>query len=95
MRVKLYRNIFFHSAETGLIAKEVVKEYDGVPPIKGAVLEDSAWHRNDEVLVDSILINTDEPDCYHVDLTPKEADSAERVKSYAEMTELHGWKPLY
>lgn len=95
MRVKLSRNIHFHSHQDGFVSKTILKEYEGVAPIVGAVLDDSAWGRHDIVKIETIYINTDEPDCYYVELTDKEVDSKERVQSYVEMAKHHDWECRY
>lgn len=94
MRVKLSRTIHFHSHQDGFVSNTITKEYDGVAPVIGAELDDSAWHRNDRVTIESININTDEPDHYYVELTSKKVDSKDQVQKYVEMAKLHGWKPL-
>ncbi|MCH7291007.1 hypothetical protein MMP65_05970 [Acinetobacter sp. ANC 3926] len=94
MRVKLSRTIHFHSDQDGFVSNIVFKEYDGVAPVIGAELDDSAWHRNDLVKIEKININTDEPDHYYVELTSKEVNSKEQVQKYVEIAALHGWKPL-
>lgn len=95
MTTKLSRNIYFSAPGEGLTAKTIYKNFDGVAPVKGAILDDTAWHRNDVVKIEEIYINTEEPGHYHVELTPKKMEIASDVNRYAEMTKSHGWRTEY
>ena len=94
MSVILSRTIHFHSPQDGFISNTITKSYEGVAPIVGAELEDSAWHRNDIVKIETIYINTDQPNHYYVELTSKKVESKDQVQRYVEMAKHHGWNPL-
>lgn len=89
------RRIYFSAPGAGLTAKDVHKRIEGVAPIVGAVLDDSAWHRNDEVKILNVIISTSEPDVYYAELTPKQVEIATDVQRYVEMTKSHGWSSNY
>ncbi|MDV7634942.1 hypothetical protein R4796_01050 [Acinetobacter baumannii] len=92
MRVKLSRIIHAHPTDSGFKSETITKEIEGVAPVLGAELSDSAWHRNDTVKIESIIIDTNEPDQYYVELTSKELTTYEQIHSYVEMAKLHGWE---
>lgn len=93
MKVILRRNIFFHSASTGLISKVVFKVYNWeVPPVIGATVDDSAWHRNDITKIESIFIEADIGDAYYVDLNPLIVENPSLINKYVEIAESHDWR---
>ncbi|MGE8601209.1 MAG: hypothetical protein ACN6N2_17880 [Acinetobacter calcoaceticus] len=94
MRAILSRIIHAHPADSGFQFETIIKEFEGVAPIIGAELSDSAWHRNDKVKIESIIIETIHPDQYYVELTSKELTSYDEIQRYVEMTKQHGWQTL-
>ena len=96
MNVRLTRNIYHHSPNTGLTSITVFKDYKwDVPPVIGAIVDDSAWHRNDTTHIESININAEEGDLYYVELNSREVEEVEHVKKLVETSMLHGWEDLY
>ncbi|MPN18543.1 hypothetical protein SDC9_165903 [bioreactor metagenome] len=96
MKFTLVRNIYFHSREDGLISKHVSKVVESdVSPRIGYTFEDSAWHRNDVVKAEDVLIDTETGQCTVV-LNPKNVAAASDVeKVYKLVVEHHGWKDAY
>ena len=93
MKVRLARNIYHHSSETGLTSKTVFKDYEwDILPIIGATIDDSAWHRNDIPKIENINIITDEGNIYYVELTAKKVDDASYVNKIVDIVKLHEWK---
>lgn len=95
MKVRLSRNIYFHSHEAGLVSVFVYRDYDwSVIPVIGLTVEDSAWHRNDITVIEEVSINSEEGDMYYVTLNPLKVDEEDLVARYVEIVSHHGWKPL-
>ncbi|MDZ5605201.1 hypothetical protein SJI00_20730 [Pseudomonas sp. RP23018S] len=93
MKYTAVRRIHFHSEETGLVSQYVAKEIESeIPPQKGYVIDDSAWHRNDRPEIEEVEIDAGSGACT-VQLAPIKAQSAEAVER-AFNTILHhdGWK---
>lgn len=96
MKVRLTRNIYHRTSETGLTSKTVFKDFEWeVPPVIGATVDDSAWHRKDQTHIESINIIADEGNLYYVELNSRELDELTHVDKLIATSELHGWKPLY
>lgn len=96
MKVRLTRRFFHHSQETGLTSKTVFKDYDwNVPPVIGAEVDDSAWHRKDPTMIESINIIADEGNLYYVELNSREVEELDHVTKLVDVAVLHGWKILY
>ena len=95
MKFTIVRNIFFHSPNTGLVARHVCKEVNSeVAPQIGFEFEDSAWHRKDPIRAESISIDAATGNCT-VTLNPKEVgDAAEVEKVYQLVVQHHEWKSL-
>lgn len=96
MKVRLTRNIYHHSPETGLTSKTVFKDYEWkIPPVIGATVDDSAWHRNDTVKIDEINITADEGNEYFVTLSSRHVDDISHVDKLVDTAKLHDWAVLY
>ena len=92
MKIRLTRNIYYSAPGEGLTSSMVYKDYDWeLVPILGAVVDDSAWHRNDITKIESININAEEGNIYYVELNPKEVGVITDVKRYVEIVKHHGW----
>lgn len=95
MKVRLTRSIYHHSSETGLTSKIVFKDYEWeIPPVIGATIDDSAWHRHDTVKIDEIHITTDQGNEYFVTLSPKKVDDISHVDKLVGIVKLHDWAVL-
>lgn len=96
MKVRLARDIFHHSPEAGLTSKTVFKDYEWeIPPVVGATVDDSAWHRNDTVEVVEINITSDEGSEYFVTLSSRKVDDISHIDKLVDTVKLHGWEILY
>lgn len=91
MLVKLIRVVNFDSYETGSVLRTTEKIYEGVAPILGAVVLDPAWSHDEGVKVESITIDTENPNIYEVDLTTKKASSKDKVFEYVEYASKYNW----
>ncbi|WP_456017506.1 hypothetical protein [Pseudomonas fluorescens] len=93
MKYTAVRRIYFHSAEAGLVAKDVAKEIESeVPPQLGYRIDDLAWHRNDQPKIEDVEIDASSGGCT-VQLEPIKAGSAEAVGRTFDMILNHeGWK---
>ena len=96
MKVRLTRNIHHHTPETGLTYKVLFKDYElDIPPVIGATIDDTAWHRNDITKIENINIISEEADFYYVELTAKEVDDLNSIDKFVYIAKLHGWGVLY
>ena len=96
MKVRLTRNIHHHTPETGLTYKVLFKDYEwDIPPVIGATIDDTAWHRNDITKIENINIISEEADFYYVELTAKEVDDLNIIDKFVYIAKLHGWGVLY
>lgn len=96
MKVRLIRNIYHHSPETGLNNKEVYKDYDWeVAPVVGMTVDDSAWHRNDCTKIEEIHVTADEGDIYYVTLNSLKVEHIVQVERYVEIAKSHDWDTMY
>jgi hypothetical protein len=93
MKYTAVRRIYFHSAEAGLVAKDVAKEIESqVPPQIGYRIDDSAWLRNDQPKIEDVEIHASTGACT-VQLESKKMASAEAVQQLFEVILSHdGWK---
>lgn len=93
MKYTAVRRIYFHSADAGLVAKDVAKVIESeVPPLIGYRIDDSAWHRNDQPKIEDVEIDASTGLCT-VQLEPKNVGSAEAVQQLFEVILAHeGWK---
>ncbi|AXX96068.1 hypothetical protein [Arcobacter ellisii] len=93
MKVILRRTIYCHSQERGLISNCVFKEYNWkISPVIGAIVDDTAWHRNDITKIEEIIIHAEDGDAYYVNLNPLCVDSESSVNKYVEIAKSHYWK---
>jgi len=96
MRFTLVRQIYFHSQEAGLVSKYVSKEVDSeISPQIGFNFEDSAWHRNDPVKAEEIIIDAETGKCI-VSLNPKVVKIESDVDRFYEVAvKHHDWKDWF
>lgn len=92
MKFTLVRNIYFHSPETGLVSKYVCKDVvSEASPQVGFEFEDSAWHRDDTTVAESISIDT-ETGWVTVHLNQLKVGEASDVEKYfGAAVQYHGW----
>lgn len=88
--------MYHHTPDTGLTSKIVYKDYDWeIPPVIGAIVYDSAWHRKDPTTIEVINITSDEGDSYYVELNPRKLENLNDLEKLVEIVEVHGWKVLF